>query len=262
MQTLPSFYGGKATTFSAYVERSKNAHLDLISEVYAGEDRIVEQHLVLQHRLANCWVGLFVNEVYHFDEPKRLVFNAFQSNLFHLHSARLLIRNGLIGSVYPILRLIYEGLVFAKYCSLSKDFTLYRRWESGDHRLSLRNDVLNKLLHPSIEELLTLWTSLCQVTHFSTYAGQPGLDLDYTRREIKVGYAIVSMLSLFNHHILNRHLITPAAEYYVKAYGNQRVFVTTRRDLRVLNKELRITISQKGNKLVRDFTAAWQIRQS
>ena len=130
--------------------------------------------------MANCWVGLFVNNVYRFHESKSLVFNAFQSNLFHLHSARLLIRNGLVGSAYPILRLTYEGLIYAKYCSVSKDVKLYKRWESGDHRLSLRNDVLNKLRTPQIDELLGLWTILCRVTHFSTYSGQPGLDLEYT----------------------------------------------------------------------------------
>ena len=171
---------GRAIPFDRFIEQSESVYHNLISKAYHVEDKLIDQYLVLQHKMANFGVGLFVNNVYRFHESKSLVFNAFQSNLFHLHSARLLIRNGLVGSAYPILRLTYEGLIYAKYCSVSKDVKLYKRWESGDHRLSLRNDVLNKLRTPQIDELLGLWTILCRVTHFSTYSGQPGLDLEYT----------------------------------------------------------------------------------
>src|SRR5579872_7443328 len=251
-------YGSKAQTLSHYLKTNGDSFEALVHSLFAAEEKIASENLDIQHRVANHFVPLLVAEFYPEKKPWMLTFNAFQSNLFHFAAVLHLIRRGMIGSTWPILRIIYEGLLFAKFCFSSRQTALYTRWLEGDSYLSVRRDILKKVKKPKTQELGVLWSVLCQPTHFSIYSGQPSINPDHMPTTDVIGiYAMVFVLLALNENILRRQLLSRSALYYAERYGGS--LTNSLKDDRDRMKHVTAILWQElagpGLKVIKEFTA-------
>ncbi len=89
------------------------------------------------------------------------------------------------------MRYIYEFLIISKYVAVSKDVSLYNRWDSGKG-IWMSSDVLKKIVKPNVTEIKTLWETLCGFTHSSITSQQSGIEYSkYDEKEIKFNYVII-----------------------------------------------------------------------
>jgi len=113
-------YGKGTASLTDYVSQAPATNKNLIADEFRLDDDLVVQYLEHQHALANEFVGLLSATFIASTKAKGMIFKAFQNNLFHIYSVRLLTQQGLTGSAWPVLRLAYEGLLYAKFCSVSR----------------------------------------------------------------------------------------------------------------------------------------------
>lgn len=211
----------------------------------------------LQYRLASYLVGLIVGLRFHGrGEVSSVILNAFHSNLFHFWSALDLTSKGFFGSARPLFRLIYESLLISKFCSLHTDTTLFQRWSTGDPRLSISRDVLNKISTPDVPELRVFWSRLCGVTHFSIYSGQIELEAESTKKEIMSNYVVLYILLSMNSHLLRCHLLDRTVLYYLDYYGDGS-WKAHRDKLREASNEMTSLLEKPGRALVREYSRKW-----
>lgn len=116
-------------------------------------------------------------------ETTQILLTAYLKNIISIFSAFRLTNSGLFGPARVIMRNSFEFLILSKYCSLSSNNNLLKKWERGNPKISLRNDVLNKIKKPDTKEFIDYWGLLCKYSHASIYSIQPILKI--TENEIK-----------------------------------------------------------------------------
>jgi hypothetical protein len=226
----------------------------------AHYEKIVVHYVDVQYDVSLTFAGLIGGGQFHRrGEITAIIFNAFLSNLYHFHAATELNKRRLHGSVSPILRLAYEGLVMAKFCSLSPSVELFKRWEEGDPRISLTRDVFHRIKSPDITSLKRLWKELNTVTHFSTYSGQPYIEPAMVEKQVQGNYAVMLMLLLMNDHLLRIHLMDRNILYYLDRYAPDQSWQTKLNTLRETTHGVMSVVSDAGRKVVRDFRRKWRV---
>lgn len=250
-------YGELAVPLQEYIEQQGRANEELVQSRFGPELEMVSMHLDLQHRVANHFVGLLAWGVCPNRGPIQLIFNAFQSNLFHISAALHLIRRGMIGSAWPILRVAYEGLLFAKLHTATNDDTVFQRWFRGDPYLSVRRDVLKKVKGQQFTELGSFWAMLCEPTHFSVRSGQPTLDTEYTASVMHDGFITIFIVLAMSEHILRRHLLSRSVLYYVQRYGDIKALRSDREQLKQQTMKFQAKFTKLGRQLIREFSTPW-----
>jgi hypothetical protein len=229
------------------------------AQVLTAHADIVRQHLGAQYDLAMEVSGLLsLGSVHGQGTSSSLLINAFFSNLYHLRASADLTCTGYYGSVRPILRLVFEGLLVAKFSSVSTNDDLYRRWQLGAP-LSLRRDVLARIAHPAVPELLQLWKTLCSVTHFSVYAGQPTLELDAVRAQGGFNYSLIFMLLVMNDHLLRIHVIDRHLTYYLDRYSTDDRWRRLRRIATMTNRNVRSLLRTTSRVVAREYISRWRV---
>jgi hypothetical protein len=223
-------------------------------------ERIIVRYVDFQYNVSCSFAGLIAGGLFHKrGAVSQIIFNAFLSNLYHFHAATELNKRRLHGSVPPILRLAYEGLLIAKFCSLSPAIELFERWQQGDPRISLNRDVFQRIRSPDVTGLRQLWRELCSVTHFSTYSGQPYIQPELVEKQVRENYAVLVMLLLMNEHLLRMHLMDRSILYYLNRYAPDESWHRALKRLREATKTVKPIISKAGRKVVNDFGRKWLV---
>ncbi len=250
-------YGPNSILFRHYIEINESANIEMARDRFSKELETVSANLDLQHRVANHFVPLLAGGVYDNQGAVQLIFNSFQSNLFHLAGALQLMTRGYLGSTWPIFRVAYEGLLYAKLHTVIEEQSVFSRWLNGDPYLSTRRDVLKKIKAPSLGEVSLFWSMLCQPTHFSIYSGQPSLEQVYVTSGLADAFVVVFILLVMNEHILRRHLLSRSALYYVKRYMDIECLRRDSYELKRHTASIKGRFSKSGRRLAKEFTTAW-----
>jgi hypothetical protein len=225
----------------------------------AVQGKIARRHLGVQYDLAMEISGLLSAGLFHGrGVSSSLMFNAFLSNLYHLWASADLTCKGYYGSVRPILRLVFEGLLIAKFCSTCTGYELYDRWEKGEP-ISLGRDVFGRIKKPMVPELRELWKTLCSVTHFSTFAGQPTLELHAVQSEGRHNYSIIFMLLVMNDHLLRMHIVDRRLTYFMDRYSENDGWRRLRTIATMVAGKVRGLLRKASRAVVREYIARWHI---
>ena len=82
---FPRMYGKDAVSLTAYVDRDSATNRSPIADEFRPEDDLVMKYLEPQHALVlSEFVGLLSSAFTASTQAKRIIFNAFQSNLCHI----------------------------------------------------------------------------------------------------------------------------------------------------------------------------------
>jgi len=170
-------YGREPEPLASLIPRFAGANAKLADDYLRNHYVACIELLELQYRLASECMGMLLHGAHIHGRPQIqiILMNAFHTNLFSFWSALDLTRQGFYGPARPVLRLIYEAQLIAKFCSVHSDVDLYQRWEKGDPYIFLSKHVFKRTKSPHTQPLETVWGDLCNFTHFSTFSGQVGL---------------------------------------------------------------------------------------
>jgi len=185
-----------------------------------------------------------------------ILFSALYKNLISFYSAIELISNGLHGPSMVLIRPIFESLYLAKYCYLSGNSPLFRRWESGEH-INITNEVLNKIKGIDLSESKRLLKALNQFSHHTIYSSQMSLDYNLESQSISSGICTIKILATASHHLLNRHYITGQTRYYMEHYGDWEKFKITTDTARELYRISRASMTKPARKAVIEYSSSW-----
>lgn len=248
--------GQTYATLQEFVSALSELHVDSPPEFSRALHQRCLDVLDLQYALGDQAWGFIVNLWHGKPRVSSVLAKAFLSSLFHLWAALELNRQGLYGSARPLFRVVYEGLLVPKFCSVQDGTELYDRWARGDPYLSIRRDVLRRIQAPELRELPEFWSGLCSTTHFSIYAGQVSLQPASIQREIDGNYGLASMLIAMNTHLLTRHLLDRKILYSMDRYvsGNWR---EQRRQLRAKTRDLLTRLTVEGRLAIREYARHW-----
>jgi len=191
-----------------------------------------------------------------------VAFSGFYKSLLSIYGAYDLTIKGQYGSARILLRHAFEYLLTAKYCSLSKNDLLIKKWEIGDD-ISLNRDVISKLVTPLPKRFREFWKLLCQFTHASIYSQQVEVDAEKNEREINVNFSFIRALLEMNYHLFNRHMITSSMEFYFDSYGKEDEIVSFKQrklEMRKLFSISKQLMSQETKGIVKDYTSTWKLK--
>jgi len=187
--------------------------------------------------------------------------SAFYKNLFAFYAAVELTQKGLYGPARPILRYIFESLMIAKFCSVSRNQDLIQKWHNEEH-IGLSNEVINKIKTPDNSGLKKFLRPLNSFTHATRSAQQILFNVDENWNEIYLNTILLKVLLECNYHVLNRHIVNPSAIYYVKEYGENLHdhAVKLKKELREKFSASRKDMPKEYKEVVRSFTQTWLIK--
>lgn len=233
-----------------------------IQELYSGSLDEMTRFLDAQYELLRLTFWTTKSDEFSARGPAQtILYSALLKNAFLFFSAIDLARRGLYGPAGTLLRPILEALTCAKYCALAEDSTVFDSWRGGTH-VSLRNHVLNRISHPSTEEIGILWDGLNKMAHATIYAQQVTANFDQTKKEVHGVLAIVRILLAFNYHLLTRHFLTPTAIYYTNSFGDRPRFELAREKARALAADFRQSFGKDGKRFLRECCASWRLKPS
>lgn len=245
--------------------KSIEQHLQLnesyISNKYKNIYLLSKQMIEIQYKLFEIISWTLRGEIGATEEYSPILVSGFLKSLMGISGCIELNSKGLYGSSRIIMRHIYEYLMIAKYCSVSKDMGLYNKWDSG-HDVSLRKHIFKHLKAPSTQEFEILWDLLCKFTHASKYSQQIVLDIKEFEDELRVNHSLVLAFIEMSYHLLNSHMINNSMLYYMRSFGDQDendYFKDLKKQMRELIKISRKTLSKDTKKLIYEYKLKWII---
>ena len=203
-----------------------------------------------------CWRNPYaeVSEVDHILTP------AFKNNLVALRSSILSTQYGLYSHARPILRLAFESLILAKYCSQNTESEIFDKWVDGKI-VYFTNGVLNKIEEPCSSVFKTFWNLTSSFSHSSPYAMQPDVCIENVEDEITFNFVLMKMLSECNYHLLLSHLLTPSIKYYQKEYSSDSNRVKIMKDdIRGSFSNIRKPLNKEAKKFIKTYKSTWKLK--
>ncbi|SHI46147.1 hypothetical protein SAMN02745176_00378 [Lutispora thermophila DSM 19022] len=148
--------------------------------------------------------------------------SGFYKSLLSIYSAYDLNIKGQYGSARILLRHAFEYLLLAKYCSLSKNYILIKKWENGED-IYLGREIIPHLTESLQKRFKNFWKLLCQFTHASVYSQQVQIDAEKNEMDINLNFSFIIAFLEMNYHLLNRHVINNSMKFYFESYakGNE-----------------------------------------
>lgn len=116
--------------------------------------------------------------------------SGFYKSLLSIYSAYDLNIKGQYGSARILLRHAFEYLLLAKYCSLSKNYILIKKWENGED-IYLGREIIPHLTESLQKRFKNFWKLLCQFTHASVYSQQVQIDAEKNEMDINLNFSFI-----------------------------------------------------------------------
>jgi len=105
-----------------------------ISSRYIKQIQGIEKLIEIQSKIASYFAGLWNAPGMAIKQHREflpLLFISFHKNFFTFYSAYKLTIQGLYGPARPLMRNIFEALMISKFCFLSDNPTVLKKWDSG-----------------------------------------------------------------------------------------------------------------------------------
>lgn len=183
----------------------------------------------------------------------------FHHTLLSLHVSHSLTAEGLYGPAHAHLRHAFEALIIAKFCSVNPDADVYDRWVDGVE-LYFTNSVLKRISSPQLSETKELWKLLCDKSHATIWSGQPDLQLETRRADVRFNFAIIGVLVRWASHLYSGHILTPTAAYYGRRYRRNAKTTQAQERLRKFFTWHRHYLAESSRALIREYTRKWVTR--
>lgn len=222
----------------------------------------VSKHMVdIQYKQFQIIFWTLLDKVGATKEYSPILASGFIKSIMGISGCIELNSKGLFGSARIIMRHIFEYLMIAKFCSLSKDILLYKKWECGKD-ISLRKEVLKRINKPSTEEFSIIWDLLCEFTHASKYSQQIVLDIKEFEKELSFNHALTLAFIEMSYHLLHSHVINSSMLYYNNYYSDEdeiKLFKALKKEMTELKKLSKSSLSKDTRKLIYDYKLKWSI---
>lgn len=246
-------------SLSDIFDASRKSNVETISRDFNENMSLVEKALDIQYKIA-CdffWIieaepYALVSDVQHVLEP------CFKNDLLALKSAEITTREGLYSFARPALRMVFESLMIAKFCSSNHESEIYDKWIDGEV-VYFTNGVIKKILKPSSSQFSKFWSLISEYTHSSIYAMQPDNCIENVKEQINLNYLLIHMLSECNYHILNTHIFTKSLRYYQTRYGDPKALSAWRKEITSTYSSLKKSYNKPAREFVRDFKSTWVV---
>jgi hypothetical protein len=135
---------------------------------FKDEFDAVKNLIDIQNRIASFFIGFWISDRMPLRKGQKeltpLLFLLFHRNFYSFYSALRLTSIGLYGPAMPIIRTIFESLMVAKFCNISDDFKLIKKWDSGE-TIYFANSILKKIINPNSQPFFDFWGFSCEHSH-------------------------------------------------------------------------------------------------
>lgn len=237
-----------------------------INGIFKHKIELIEEILNADYAIASYYIPIMLNPNIAESHPRRdILFSAYHRNLFALYTSMQLTNTGFFGPARSILRHVFESLVIAKFCSLSKSNDVYSRWQKGQ-AVYFTNSILNKIKKPTPTILKEYWGILSDFVHASIYAQQVSLGWDHLYPNIQFNWDLILALAECRYHLLVSHLVTPSVRYYsdyASSYSRRddKAALSDRKKLiRSLFSRAKKSSTPPFRRLIKDFKQTWVLQ--
>lgn len=208
--------------------RSARPITEQLGEARTHSRQLLLEHFGTDHLLANDalngiyeWLNLhastILRDVYAVTHPThRMLINCLHHALLSTYTAIELTFDGMGGFARPHIRHAFEALMIAKFCAIHPESDIFDKWMDG-LEIYFTKGVLKKIKKPDISEFTSVWSSLSDWSHATTFAGQRDLSAEEIIASTGSNLQYISPMLEFSFHLLNTHILTPSIKYYAKS---------------------------------------------
>ena len=249
-------------TFDYLLKKTKSNEEE-IKNKFGDDQRFIEQLFKIQTEIANKYLRILLGFPEASNDKTSILLSAYWKNIVSLFAAFELINKGLYGPSKALIRYSFEYLFLAKYCEISNDLELLKRWEDGDHRIKLQDHVFNKLKRPPKEHFELFWRDLCKFSHATIYSMQivfeEDKEFDY---RISETYNLIKMILRCNYHLINSHLVNKQARFYTEYYlpNVKKESKELREQMKELFNEHGKNLTREGKTFIRNYQLKWSVK--
>ncbi|MFW5879970.1 MAG: hypothetical protein ACOCUV_04020 [bacterium] len=190
-----------------------------------------------------------------------ILIHTMHGNFFHFWTILHLIEMGVLSEALIIMRTVYEGLLFGKFCALSDDSSLYNQWQNGNY-VSVTKSILSKISNIDTTPLKRFWKALCSTTHYSPFSGDYTVSKEYVDSNISLNFALINMLINCNWHFVTQHCISYKLRQYLKNLDFDDDWQNTKKSYDQLAKRMSFCYTKGGKEVVRQFCRKWEVNKS
>jgi hypothetical protein len=247
---------GEFTDLARQIERSNMA---LVRTHCTDSILLTEKILNLLYQITSHYTWLLsASHIAKMNEASKGIFAALHKNQVALYSSLRLTQRGLYGPARAILRHVFEAQIIAKYCAVSDDKDIYKRWRNGEE-VRFSPGILKKIRKPSVEAFRTFWGDMSSFVHATVYAQQITINIRNSPESIDMNFVFLKTLLNCQSHLLTTHFITPSMHYYAKRYSGADIVPTLKKKLRELLSEAKKHISPLPREIIRNYCTTWEI---
>ena len=264
-------YDRKTDSLIKKFDNLSQQNIKSISTKYIRQIQGIEKLIEIQSKIASYFVGLWNAPGMAIKSHRELLpmlFISFHKNFFSFYSAYKLTTQGLFGPARPLMRNIFEALMISKFCYLSDNPTVLKKWDSGQI-VYFSNSILKKIINPSPKPFYDFWGIICDQSHATKSAMQFTLELieEDELSNVLGNFAVLAALLECNYHLLNSLLITPElynmAKYYISRYSfkeNKFMIPELRKTAHKEFKKNRGYLSSEAISLIWAYRRKWDIK--
>jgi|GEM_PF-5910971 len=153
-----------------------------------------------------------------------LVYTSVIKNINSLFAVIELTKDGQFGAAKNILRQIFEFLMLAKYCGITKDEKTSQDWINGSN-IDLFKKTIKYLKEPYKNSIVDFWKILCLYNHGTVHSQQGLLYWRYHSNYWEECTTFLYMLIMCNHHLFNRVFLPLSShlKYNAEVYRKEEI---------------------------------------
>jgi hypothetical protein len=253
-----AWYGSSAPPLREKLAHDSKICEDLINQNFGQEAELARRILDFSYEIACHYVWCFDAPMFA-DKPEKLdiLFSAFHKSLFTLSSCIDLTCRGFYGPARPLLRHVFEFLVTAKFCNISTNPQIYKKWTDGGP-VYFTNGVLRKIRSPDITPIIELWGHLNELTHATSSSSQVGLHFPLIAVDTQINLALIRVFGDWLAHLFTQHIVTSTMRYATRRYTPAKLMLkSAEQRLMETRKISRSHLSKDSKRLIMCYRSKW-----
>jgi hypothetical protein len=249
----------RAQTLDQYFRENEAINVDAVQNSYGQQQDAVKLELNSHYEVVSHTAWMMGNTyMSQHNETEAVILSAFHKNLFLFDSAIELTKRGFYGPARTLLRSIFEGLIIAKYCSISECTKLFQRWSDGNY-INIINEIMNKIKNKPTNEMRAFWKHLNPLAHATNSAQQVSIEFSQINKDILFNFSLLQILLSCNQHLMAQHWLTPSMIYYINRYGDRKSFDAARLKARQYAKENKKQFTPAARRLHSEYVSSWKL---
>lgn len=247
-------------SFTKLVNRIESQNLKYVDAEYSKEIKFLQEGLDGIYSIVSKYAWCFKNpHIAYLNKANTVLFSAVHKNLIALYASLQFTRQGFYGPARAVLRHVFESLLIAKFCSISQDSSIYKKWKEGDV-IYLKNGVLKKIRSPDTEAFSEFWGLMSEYSHATIYAQQVSMNVQSDPDQVPLNFVYMCTLLDCLYHLMNRHLITSSMVYYTNRYRKNDGLISDEKErMKEVLKLSRSTLLKRPKEIIKNYCAEWRL---